>query len=125
MSSENINLSLYNISRRIKLLRTSRNLMQKELGELIGVSKSTISSYENDTKCPSLDKIIRLSDVFGVTTDELLGVNSENLGYIDYDKELDNIVSLKDLSSKDRVLVKNIIKHLRSNALENNRDECT
>ncbi len=118
LSDKNIDLSLYNISRRIKLLRTKKNLSQEELGKLIGVTKSTISSYENYCKFPSLDKLVKLAITFNVSTDQLLGIDHKNLEYIDYEKILDNVVSLKDLTDEDKILVKNIIKHLRNKSID-------
>lgn len=68
------NSSLYDISERITKLRKHKNLTQERLGELIGVSYSTISGYENDRTCPSPEVLIRLASILDTTTDELLGV---------------------------------------------------
>ncbi len=68
------NSLLYDISQRIVKLRKQKKLTQQRLGELVGVEHTTISAYENDTSFPSLEVLIRLARVLGVTTDELLGV---------------------------------------------------
>lgn len=68
---------------RIRELRKARGYSQVELAEKIGVSKQAISNWENDNIQPSIEMLIRLADVFGVTTDYLLG--REKLCRIDVD----------------------------------------
>jgi len=61
-------------SEKLKTLRMSHRLSQRELAERVGVGKSQISYYENGERFPSADVLIKLSDVFRVTTDYLLGI---------------------------------------------------
>jgi transcriptional regulator with XRE-family HTH domain len=63
----------YHIGERIKELRKGRNLTQSVLAQRLGVTKSVISAYENQTAYPSLDVLLGLADIFNVTTDYLLG----------------------------------------------------
>lgn len=49
---------------RLKELRTARGISQENLAELVGVSRQTISKWENGTVQPSADNLIRLSQVF-------------------------------------------------------------
>lgn len=58
---------------RLKTLRQSMNLPQEQLAHLLGVDRSTISSYESSMRQPSLGTLSRIADVFGVSTDYLLG----------------------------------------------------
>ena len=60
----------------LKTLRKSRNITQKELGAIIGLSKAVVSKYENGLGYPTFDVLIRIAQYFGVTTDYLLGVAS-------------------------------------------------
>lgn len=60
----------------LKILRKSRNITQKELGSIIGLSKAVVSKYENGLGYPTFDVLIRIAQYFGVTTDYLLGVAS-------------------------------------------------
>ncbi len=60
---------------RLKALRLSKNLTQKGLGDLIGVKKSTICAYEKQTRTPSVENIVDLMQVFGVSADYLLGTD--------------------------------------------------
>ena len=56
----------------IHRLRTKRNMSQGDLAETLGVSRQSISKWETDGAVPELDKLIKLSNIFGVTLDELV-----------------------------------------------------
>lgn len=53
-------------------LRTEKNLSQGDLAEKLNVSRQSISKWENNSAVPDLDKIIKLSDIFEVSLDELV-----------------------------------------------------
>lgn len=61
---------------RLKTLRINKELSQQELADLIGASKSLISCYENNKRTPSLENIISFMQIFGVTSDYLLGTDN-------------------------------------------------
>lgn len=63
-------------SQKLRMLRESRHLTQLQVANRIGVTKATISAYETATKTPSVDMLIRLSRLFGVTVDYLVCVDS-------------------------------------------------
>ena len=58
---------------RLILLRKEKGITQSELGEQLGVVKSTISVYEAEHSEPNIETLIKMADYFGVTTDYLLG----------------------------------------------------
>lgn len=60
------------IGEKIYKLRTEKNLSQGELSELLEVSRQSVSKWENGAATPDLDKIIKLSEIFGITIDELI-----------------------------------------------------
>ncbi len=53
-------------------LRSERNLSQGDLADQLHVSRQSISKWETDGAVPELDKLIKLSQLFGVTLDELV-----------------------------------------------------
>lgn len=53
-------------------LRKKNGWSQEELAEKLGVSRQSISKYESAQSIPDLDKILKLSEIFGVTTDYLI-----------------------------------------------------
>lgn len=71
---------------KLRECRTKMKLTQSQLGELIGLSGSTIRLYELGLRRPSIDRLQQLADVIGITTDALL----------DNDGSVDNI-ELRDI----------------------------
>lgn len=61
----------------LKTLRIKKNMTQAQLALKIGLTKSVISAYENGIRMPSYDVLIRLSEIFKVSTDYLLGVENK------------------------------------------------
>ena len=61
-----------NISKNIKELRVASGMKQSELGEKIAYSDKTISKWENGSSKPQSNILYKLSDVLGVSVDELL-----------------------------------------------------
>ena len=62
----------------IKELRTAHNYSQVQLAEKLGVSKQTVSNWENNNILPSIDMLIRISSFFSVTTDYLLELDTRH-----------------------------------------------
>ena len=61
---------------RLRQLRLDKNLRQEQVAKLIGVNKSAISKYENNTRQPSFEIFVRLANFYRVTTDYLLGMTN-------------------------------------------------
>ena len=57
---------------RIAALRLQAGLSQAELAKRLSVSPSAVGMYEQGRREPSMDRIVALSEIFGVTTDYLL-----------------------------------------------------
>ena len=62
---------------RLKNLRLRKHMTQSDLAERLGVTKSVISAYETGLRMPSYDILIKISRIFRVTTDYLLGLESK------------------------------------------------
>lgn len=60
-------------SKRLKFLRKESDLYQKELAEKIGVSRTTITQYENGAREPNYETLKKLANFFEVSIDYLLG----------------------------------------------------
>ncbi len=58
---------------RIKKLREEFEYTQQELANKINGAKSTIAMYENETRKPSLEILVKLSEIFDCSIDYLLG----------------------------------------------------
>ena len=66
------------LSTRTYELRMSFGWTQVQLAQKLGVTKQTVSNWENDNIQPSIDMLIKLSKIFNVSTDYLLGLTPTN-----------------------------------------------
>ena len=57
---------------KIILLRKRKGWSQEELAEQLGVTRQSVSKWEGAQSVPDIQKIIQMSEIFGVTTDYLL-----------------------------------------------------
>lgn len=62
---------------RLEYYRTCAGLSQLELAEKTGMTQQRISAYELGKRQPDLDTLKLFADFFGITTDELLGIEKE------------------------------------------------
>ncbi|MFV0441524.1 MAG: helix-turn-helix domain-containing protein [Lachnospirales bacterium] len=97
------NSTLYDISLRIKYYRKKKNLTQKRLADLVGVNKTTICGYENDVSFPSLEVLILLSQIFDVSSDELLGITKKNNG------SENNLLNIRELTITQKKIVTDLV----------------
>lgn len=57
---------------RIQKLRIDNGLTQEQLAEMLSVSRQSVSKWEMDSSIPEIDKVIMMSKLFSVSTDEIL-----------------------------------------------------
>ena len=60
---------------RIKELRLARNMTQKELADMLGVDRTAVVKYETGKNGPTSEILIKLSKIFNVSLEYLLGVD--------------------------------------------------
>lgn len=58
---------------RLKELREERGISQRELAEIIGISKGAVYYYESDGRAPDIVTLEKISDYFDISADYLLG----------------------------------------------------
>ena len=63
-------------SEKLRVLREARKLTQLQVANRVGVSKTMISAYETASKAPSIEVLIRLSRLYGVSIDYLVCVDA-------------------------------------------------
>lgn len=61
---------------KIKMLRIKKNLSQRELAEKLGINKSMVSYWETDKYSPTSGHLLKLSHIFNVTPNFLMGFDS-------------------------------------------------
>lgn len=91
----------YLFCERFKELREARGLSQVQLGRNLGLSKQTISNWENSNISPSIDTIVSIADYFNVSTDYLLGRDEKRY------------IEVKGLSEKQLALIQMLIDEIR------------
>ena len=66
---------IYGLSERIKNSRLQKGLTQVQVAKRLNITKSAVNAWETGTTTPSITYIIKLSQMLGISTDYLLGVN--------------------------------------------------
>ena len=61
---------------RIRRLRMERKLKQEQVAAILQVNRKAVSHYENDIREPSFETLIQLAELYRVSSDYLLGIES-------------------------------------------------
>lgn len=99
---------------RIKLLREEKNVYQKDLAQLLGVSVPAINYYENEKRAMDTDTAMKLADYFGVSIDYLLGKSEtrspERIKLSDED--ISFMKGIKKLDEHEKKIIRNTMDYL-------------
>ena len=60
------------LAEKISTFRKKNGWSQEELAERLNVSRQSVSKWESAQSIPELDKIVQMSELFGVSTDQLI-----------------------------------------------------
>lgn len=90
------------LGQKIKDLRMKNKYTQLEFAEKLGVTKSSVSAYENDSRTPSYEVLIKMADIFGVSIDSILL------------READQNLDVRGLNEEQINIIRNLIVQLRS-----------
>lgn len=80
------------IGTKIKQARIHAGLTQEQTAEVLGVSRQTISNWENNKTYPDIVSVVKMSDLYAISLDHLLKDEAPTSGYLDYLKESTNVV---------------------------------
>lgn len=94
-------MDMVNFGNKLKALRTEAGMTQSDLADKLNITKAVISYYELRERTPSPDVIIRLAEIFHVSTDYLLGVDNKKM------------IDVSDLSEEDMRFLLITIETLR------------
>lgn len=67
------------LGEKIQFYRKQKNLSQEQLGEMLFVSRQTVSQWEKDQTTPTIDNLLKLKEIFGVSVDELLSEDTQTV----------------------------------------------
>lgn len=76
-----------------------KNFSQQQVADKLGVNQKTYSNYENGRAEPSIENLIKLADLFGVSVDRLIGHDAE-------------VVDLKALDENRKYVVNKVVHDL-------------
>ena len=81
---------------KLKIARTNKRMTQEQVAEVLGVSRQTISNWENNKSYPDIVSVIKMSDIYSVSLDHLLKEEkSMNHNYREFLEESTNTVKAK------------------------------
>jgi transcriptional regulator with XRE-family HTH domain len=98
---------MVNFGATLKELRQKAGLTQQQLAERLWLSKATVSYYEQSLRYPSPEILVKLSNVFHVSTDYLLGIENKK-----------QTLDVTDLPEEDIQFLQNAIELLRKKNFE-------
>ena len=98
-------MDLLSIGNFIAQLRKQNGLTQEQLGEQIGVTNKTVSRWETGVYMPPADALMKMSELFGVTVNELLSGKrlSEQEYMVAAEKNLNQLVKSSVFDHKDKI----------------------
>lgn len=71
------------IGKKLKVARTHSGLTQDKVAEAINVSRQTVSNWENEKSYPDIISVIKLSDLYSVSLDELLKGDNKMIRHLE------------------------------------------
>lgn len=74
---------IFDFGYRLRELRRCKGITQTQAARRLGLSKTTVSGYENNIKTPSLEVLVKLAILYGVSADYILGLENRKLLQID------------------------------------------
>ena len=90
---------MVNIGERIREYRSSLRMTQADFACRLGITGASVSAYENGTRLPSYDVLVKIANILGVSTDTLLGR-----------REAERIViDVTELSIKQRLIIQETV----------------
>ena len=93
------------IGSKLKNARNEKGITQEQAAELLGVSRQTISNWENNKSYPDIVSVIKMSDSYSVSLDHLLKEEkSMKQNYQEFLEESTNTVRAKNNLSKSIIL---------------------
>ena len=93
------------IGAKLQRARLQAKLTQEQVAEALGVSRQTISNWENEKTYPDIISVIKMSDLYAVSLDHLLKEEQPMSSYIDYLEESTNVVSSKNKLSRQLIVI--------------------
>ena len=93
----------HDIGSKIKAARVEKKFTQEQVAEVLGVSRQTISNWENGKSYPDIISVIKMSECYGVSLDYLLKGEEKMSAYYDFLEESTNVV--KSTGNRNKIII--------------------
>lgn len=93
---------------RIKQLREQKGLTQAALARMLNVTRSSVNAWEMGISVPSTQSLVQLAEIFDISTDYLLGIDTSSA------------IRTDGLSDEDIMLVHSIVQRLKASYTHEN-----
>lgn len=106
------------LPKRIKQLRELNGWYQKDVAIKLNIKSNTLSGYENGTRSPDPDMLMKIADLYGVSVDYLLGRDEETSSSNDYKQKIatefpDIDVMFEDIKNLDAEDMKEVYEFIK------------
>lgn len=105
---------MQNISKRVEQLTKEMGITGKELGNLLNLKKSPLTDWKNGKSKPTLEQLVKMCEIFGLSADDLLGLKCD---YTEDEKNLIKYYRTLDKNSQNAMLTLFNIKHNEGKSL--------
>ena len=99
-------VEVYDLGLRLKNLRRNKHLSQKQAAQRLGISRSTVSAYECNTKTPGLEILIKMATLYDTTLDEIAG------------REKGVVISLNGLAPNRQKMIIDVVDRMKQEFLQ-------
>lgn len=93
---------------KLKMLRKKNNLTQQQVAERLNVSKAVVSSYELSNRSPSFQTLVKIANIYNVTTDFLLGINKRKM------------IDITNLTSEQADIIEKLVQEFEKSNIRQN-----
>lgn len=93
---------------KLKMLRKKNNLTQQQVTERLNVSKAVVSSYELSNRSPSFQTLVKIANIYNVTTDFLLGINKRKM------------IDITNLTSEQADIIEKLVQEFEKSNIRQN-----
>lgn len=57
----------------LRIQRAKKRVRQQDVADAVSIDQAALSQYENGTRVPSVETVVRLADYYGISLDTLAG----------------------------------------------------
>src|SRR5690606_8462119 len=116
------------LARRLRELRESRGFLQKFVADKLKIRSNTLSGYENGTRSPDPEMLVKIANLYNVSTDYLLGHETEQSNLEFYKNKIatefpDIDLMFKDMESLTAAEMKEVYEYIKFKMSQKNKKE--